>query len=187
MTSTVPVPVRGAPFPAPIDGAPFPAPIDGAPLPAYLQPQPDRFTAFLTRVANRTPRWVGPLAAAGAIGAAVAYTTLVRPGSVYAATHPTCIVRILTGFDCPGCGGTRSAWYLMHGDLVEAARHHAPFVFVVPFLMYMYVAWALKVTFGWRVPQLTLSTRSIMFFMAVWAVFSVLRNLPWAPFTWFYV
>ena len=24
---------------------------------------------------------------------------------------------LTTGLDCPGCGGTRAAWYLMHGDL----------------------------------------------------------------------
>lgn len=155
--------------------------------PTFVRPQPDRFTAFVTRSIDRMPRWGGPLAAMGGIGASVAYTLLMRPTTVYASTHPTCIMRILTGFDCPGCGGTRSAWYLLHGDLAEAARHHALFVFVVPFLAYMYVAWALKTTFGWRVPQLYLSTRTIMAFMVAWTVFSVLRNLPWAPFTMLYV
>ena len=57
----------------------------------------------------------------------------------------------------------------------------------VPFLLYMYVAWAGRRMFGWRLPQLTLSPRAIGIFLAVWGVWSVLRNLPWAPFTMFYV
>ncbi len=55
---------------------------------------------------------------------------------------PSCLLKLTTGFTCPGCGGTRAAWYLLHGDLGAAARHHLLFVFAVPFLIYMYVAWA---------------------------------------------
>ncbi len=51
----------------------------------------------------------------------------------------------------------------------------------------MYVAWAGGALFGWRLPQLRLSPRVIGGFLAVWLVFSVLRNLPWAPFTTLYV
>ena len=75
----------------------------------------------------------------------------------------------------------------MHGDVAEAAYHHAPFVFAVPFLLYMYVVWSLNATFGFRLPQLRVSTTSILVFMGVWGVFSVVSNLPWAPFTSLYV
>ncbi|MBT8224360.1 MAG: DUF2752 domain-containing protein [Dactylosporangium sp.] len=156
--------------------------------PVVYAPAPQgRFASWATRIVERTPRWVAPLFGTGTIGAAASYTLLVQPTTLFASTHSTCIMRILTGFDCPGCGGTRSAWYLLHGDIAEAARHHAPFVFIVPFLLYMYVVWALNTAFGLRLPQLQLSTKSIMIFMAVWGVFSVLRNLPWAPFTALYI
>jgi hypothetical protein len=143
----------------------------------------DRFGAFVARSAERMPRWAGPAAAAAGIAGAVAYTVLVHPTTA----PPTCILRLLTGFDCPGCGGTRAAWYLLHGDLPAAARHHAPFVFSVPFLIYMYVAWTVRTAFGWRMPQLRIPTNVIMIFLAAWMVFSVLRNLPFAPFSWLYV
>ena len=110
-----------------------------------------------------------------------------HPTEADAGDPPTCLLKYTTGFICPGCGGTRAAWYLLHGDLPAAARHHALFVFAVPFLLYMYVAWAGKRLFGWRLPQLTLSPKVIGIFIAVWGVWSVLRNLPWAPFTSFYV
>lgn len=160
---------------------PYAAPI------VYAPPEQDRITAFVTRLVDRTPRWVGPVASLGGIFGAVAYTLAVHPTSLWASTHPTCLMRVLTGFDCPGCGGTRSAWYLIHGDLADAARHHAIFVFAVPFMAYMYVVWMLNTLFGLRLPQLRLSTRSIMLLMAAWGVFSVVRNLPWEPFTFLYV
>jgi hypothetical protein len=118
---------------------------------------------------------------------AVAYTEATNPTDADAGAAPTCLLKYTTGFVCPGCGGTRAAWYLLHGDLPAAARHHALFVFAVPFLLYLYVAWAGKRIFGWNVPQLTLSPKVLGAFIAVWGVWSVLRNLPWSPFTQFYV
>jgi hypothetical protein len=147
----------------------------------------DRFGAFLARVGQRMPPWVAPAAAAVGVAGAVAYTLLVHPTQHTATSHPTCLLRLLTGFDCPGCGGTRAAWYLLHGDLPAAARHHAPFVFSLPFLIYMYVVWSLRSALGVRIPQLHISNRTIVIFLAAWAVFSVLRNLPFAPFSWLFV
>ena len=109
------------------------------------------------------------------------------PGSGGRGRSPTCLLKYTTGFVCPGCGGTRAAWYLLHGDIPAAARHHALFVFAVPFLMYMYVAWAGKRVFGWNIPQLDAHPKVIGIFIAAWGVWSVLRNLPWSPFTQFYV
>ncbi len=103
-------------------------------------------------------------------------------------SSPTCLVKLATGFDCPGCGGTRAFWYLLHGNVSAAARSHIMAVFAAPFLAYMYVAWAVNLMFGnGRLPVLRLSPKTISMFLAVWGAFSVLRNLPWAPFTWFFV
>jgi hypothetical protein len=41
--------------------------------------------------------------------------------------------------------------------------------------------------FGWRLPSFSLTPRLLTVFLSVWGVFSVLRNLPWPPFTWFFV
>jgi Protein of unknown function (DUF2752) len=186
MSPAVPTGVVDSAASDPYRGDPYRA---AAPYPPYryAEPQYGRFTGFMVRLIDRAPRWVGPLLASGGMGLGVAYTFLVHPTAVQSGLHTTCIVRMLTGFDCPGCGGTRAAYFLMHGDIAEAARYHAPMVFAAPFLAYMFVAWALQTAFGWRVPQLRVSTRSIMLFMAAWSIFSVARNLPWAPFTSLYV
>ena len=43
---------------------------------------------------------------------------------------PPCILHLLTGAYCPGCGGTRAVWYLFHGDLLRTLLYH-PLVFYI--------------------------------------------------------
>ena len=155
--------------------------------PGYRPAQPDRLTRIVTRVHARTPRWLAPLAVFGCVAAAAGYVLWADPAAADADAQPTCIVKFLTGFDCPGCGGTRAVWFMMHGDIPSAARHHAVLLFAVPFVAYLYVAWAGRALFGWRLPSWEPSSRSLIWFLAAWGGFSVLRYLPWAPFTWFFV
>jgi hypothetical protein len=149
--------------------------------------EPDRVTRWFNRAWSRSPIWVAPAAMLACMSAAAGYTMLSHPTAAGAGDAPTCLLKYTTGFDCPGCGGTRAAWYLLHGNIPAAARHHAIFVFAVPFLLWMYIAWAGKRMFGWNLPQLSLSPRTIGIFLAVWGVWSIARNLPWAPFTSLYV
>ncbi|MEV6931312.1 DUF2752 domain-containing protein [Dactylosporangium sp. NPDC051485] len=150
----------------------------------YPARQPGRFA----RLAARLPRWAAPAGVAALISGGVAYTLLMKPTSAGASDQPTCIVKLLTGFDCPGCGGTRASWYLLHGDIPAAAHHHAPLVFAAPFLAYLYVAWTVnRLNLPFKLPMLRISNGALIGFLVAWLAFSVLRNLPWAPFTYFFV
>jgi hypothetical protein len=168
-------------------------PADGQPVPAwaayapYQEPKQDRVTRFIQRSWRTSPLWVAPAAMLVCMAGAVGYTLATHPTEANAGAAPSCLLKYTTGFVCPGCGGTRAAWYLLHGDIPAAARHPARFDFAVPFLLYMYVAWAGKRLFNWKLPELTLSPGVIGAFIAVWGAFSILRNLPWPPFTAFYV
>ncbi|MEU5945707.1 DUF2752 domain-containing protein [Micromonospora sp. NPDC047465] len=157
------------------------------PVPPYPVPEPDRLTRFVVRLYDRSPRWAVPLAALGCVAAGIGYTLLSNPTHAAPDAAPTCLLKLTTGLDCPGCGGTRALWYVLHGDLPAAVRHHFLFVFALPFLAYLFVAWAGKQAFGWRLPELHLSSKVIGGFLAAWLAFSVVRNLPWAPFTSLYV
>ncbi len=46
-----------------------------------------------------------------------------------------CMFHAVTGFYCPGCGGTRAVLALLHGDLVQSFRYHP----VVPYGVGLYV------------------------------------------------
>ncbi|WP_433134204.1 DUF2752 domain-containing protein [Micromonospora sp. CA-240977] len=153
----------------------------------YPAPEPDRLTRFVLRLYERSPRWAVPLAAVGCVAAGMGYALLSDPADAAPDAAPTCLLKLTTGLDCPGCGGTRALWYVLHGDLPAAARHHFLFVFALPFLAYLFVAWAGNQAFGWRLPELRISSKVIVGFLGVWLAFSVLRNLPWAPFTSLYV
>jgi len=161
-------------------------PTTRAPAPVYVAPPPGRLTAFLIRVWMRSPRWLAPAAVLACVATATAYV-LVREPVEDAAGVTTCLVKLTTGFDCPGCGGTRAFFYLVRGDLPAAARHHLVFVFIAPFLVYAYLAWAAGRIFGWRLPQLRPGPATVGVLLGVLGVFAVARNLPWEPFTWFYV
>ncbi|GAA1606422.1 DUF2752 domain-containing protein [Actinoplanes couchii] len=166
-------------------------PVQGPPVPPewfrHPRQQPDRLTRLVNRLADKSPVWLAPLAIMACAGGAVGFTLATDPASAAAGDQPSCLLKYLTGFVCPGCGGTRAAWFLLHGDLTAASRHHLLFVFAVPFLIYLYVAWAGRKVFGWKLPELSISPAVMITFMAVWGVWSILRNLPWTPFTAFYV
>ncbi|WP_433216492.1 DUF2752 domain-containing protein [Dactylosporangium sp. CS-047395] len=148
------------------------------------QPPKGRFQ----RLIERLPAWAGPAGVGALISGGVAYTLLMKPTTAGASDPPTCLVKLLTGFDCPGCGGTRAAWYLLHGDIPAAAHHHAPLVFAAPFLAYLYVAWTVnRLNLPFKLPMLRISNGALIGFLVAWLAFSILRNLPWAPFTYFFV
>ncbi|MEW2440306.1 DUF2752 domain-containing protein [Micromonospora marina] len=164
-------------------GAPWPA---GYPV-AYQPVEPDRFTRMVLRLHARAPRWAVPLAALGCVGLGIAYALISDPTRSDPDAAPTCLLKLTTGLDCPGCGGTRALWFVLHGDLPAAARHHFLFVFALPFLAWLFVAWAGNRAFGWKLPEARFSPKVIGMFLAAWGVFSVARNLPWEPFTSLYV
>jgi hypothetical protein len=147
----------------------------------------DPVSRLFARIGTRLPAWAMPLSALFCFLGGVSYVLLTNPTDADAFSSPTCLVRLTTGFDCPGCGGTRAFWYLLHGNVPAAARAHLIAVFAAPFLIYAYIAWLGRTAFGWKLPQLRVSPKTVTIFLAAWAVFTVLRNLPWAPFTLFFV
>jgi hypothetical protein len=90
------------------------------------------------------------------------------------------------GTNGPFCGGTRMVWYLLHGDLVGAARSHLLALIGVPFAVYALVAWTADWVFGVRLPRLRLHWTVYAGYGLAFVVFSaVLRNLP--GFEWFHL
>ncbi|MEH1127130.1 DUF2752 domain-containing protein [Micromonospora sp. CPCC 206061] len=66
-----------------------------------------------------------------------------RLGPAIADPAGRCLFHAVFGIAGPTCGITRTTWYLLHGNVVDAARMHLAAL--------------------------------------------LLRNLPWEPFTWFFV
>jgi hypothetical protein len=117
------------------------------------------------------------LAIAGAAGA------LLLRGSIswWSTALPGCMVQQLTGLHCPGCGGTRCATRLLKGDLAGALAMNAAVVLMAAAAIgvlgnAIWSEWKGRPAKG--VPAwLAWSLAGFM------VAFTVLRNLPWWPFT----
>jgi uncharacterized protein DUF2752 len=129
---------------------------------------------------------VAPLFVLAPVALAVAYVLAFNPTDRVPDPTGPCTWHLLTGINGPGCGGTRMVWYLLHGNLVQAARHHLAALVAVPFLVYAYVQWVASHTFGLRLPVFRPSSRLVIGYVVAFVLYSmVLRNLPWPPFSWF--
>jgi len=95
--------------------------------------------------------------------------------------YPICLFHALTGWNCPGCGGTRAAFELLHGHWLRALHDNALLILALP----VAAVWG-----GGRLVQ-HLRHRPVTWAVPAWAVggaltvillFTVLRNLP--AFAW---
>lgn len=125
-----------------------------------------------------------------ALGPALAAGTLLLAGCATSALidpagGPTlCPLKAMTGIDCPLCGATRAAHQLFRGNLVAALDFNAVFVLAAPLLILAAFA-VLRQALGGtpvRVPRMSRST--VVGVVLAVAVFTVLRNLGFAPFDW---
>lgn len=91
---------------------------------------------------------------------------------------PICAFHYLTGWYCPGCGGLRAVYHLMHGDWQTALRYN-PFIFMLlPFIGWWYSRMVLELFFGWRIKKIFLKPVFIYGFVGLFCLFWMIRNFP---------
>lgn len=54
---------------------------------------------------------------------------------------PDCPSRVLFGVDCPGCGGVRGTYSLLHGDVSSAIKHNVLLLGIYPMLVASWFMW----------------------------------------------
>jgi len=98
---------------------------------------------------------------------------------------PKCVFYEATGYYCPGCGATRCAHHLLHGDVVTAFRFNPLLVLVLP-----YLAWGLWRQLRRAFGPVDSTPQKFARPWLIWAVFVlvtlyfILRNIPVTPFTY---
>lgn len=111
---------------------------------------------------------VGVLLAGG-----LSYVGLVdphRPGAIL----PACPFHLLTGWDCPFCGGLRMTHDVLHGDFAAALSDNPFLLLGIPLL----VLWMGR---RWRRGRPVLTWRPAVFLLVTSIGWTVLRNLPGFP------
>ena len=129
-------------------------------VPPRLSPSPSRFAAVF-------------LALVAVMVAAVVY--FFNP-SVHR-FYPVCQFHQLTGLNCPGCGGTRAVYALVHGQFGAAFHDNALFIASLPLL---------AARGGWFALNRWRGRPNGAFFPSRWLIplviavvaFGILRNLP---------
>lgn len=131
----------------------------------------------------RTERRRPALAFAGAgvvAAGAVALIASVDPNEP--GHYPTCPFLWATGLYCPGCGALRTVHALAHGDVMTALERNPLAVVLLPFVVFAWVMWGLRIAGVtiWR-PTL-IPVRWIWTLLVAILGFWVLRNVP--GWTW---
>ena len=113
-------------------------------------------------------------AAALLLGGAVLYTFPPSEHSFY----PRCIFHALTGWQCPGCGGTRAIYHLMHLHGSEALHYNALVAVLVPLALIYFVFWYWTLLGSGRGPRLHLPRPVVVCLYLAVLIFGVVRNIP---------
>lgn len=118
------------------------------------------------------------LALFAVLGAVAALVVLYRFAPTEHRFYPQCPLHVLTGWDCPGCGGLRAAHALLHGE-VRAAFQFNPLLFLLA--PAFAAAGSLTAAKRWTGREwFPARHRPIWIWLLLVAIaaFSVLRNLP---------
>ena len=117
------------------------------------------------------------LALAGLAIAGLAYVAAVDPHR-RRLLAPRCPTKLITGLDCPACGGVRMTHDLLHGDL-RAALHDNPFMLIAAPLM-AGAAWR-RWSRGDAGEVMEVSNESAMLIGGASLAWTIVRNLPRWP------
>ncbi|MCT2594365.1 DUF2752 domain-containing protein [Streptomyces sp. N2-109] len=121
-------------------------------------------------------RLAAPVGALAAVGAAFAVVGTLDPNEP--GHYPTCPFLYLTGLDCPGCGGLRTAHAVAHGDLGTALSVNVLAVAAfVAFAVY-WIVWVLRALRHRPMNGLTLRPSYWWPIGVLVLGFTVVRNLP---------
>lgn len=88
--------------------------------------------------------------------------------------YPRCWIKLLTGYDCPGCGSARALHALIHGRVAEAWAFNPALFFVVALIVLALMAESNRFP---RLRKMLLSPAAAVIIIAAAAVWTVFRNL----------
>ncbi|MBQ8047600.1 MAG: DUF2752 domain-containing protein [Prevotella sp.] len=91
---------------------------------------------------------------------------------------PKCVFRMLTGYNCPGCGFQRCMHSLLHGRVVEAVGYNLFLVVAVPYLLLLMAEeWLLSGETRERWARVLTSRGVVLSYVVLFFLWFLVRNL----------
>ncbi|MGH3674409.1 MAG: DUF2752 domain-containing protein [Mycobacterium sp.] len=118
-------------------------------------------------------RLYSALGAGALLGGALAYVGIADPHSSDF-VFPACPFKLLTGWNCPACGGLRMIHDVLHGDLAAAVVDNVFLLVGLPALL----VWILV---RWRRRQPIMTMPAIVVIAVLTITWTVVRNMPGFP------
>lgn len=112
--------------------------------------------------------------------AGAAYLFIFEPGK--SGFFPICPFRFLTGFTCPGCGGTRALHQLLHGNVETAFTLNPLLLIAIPFLLFLLIRYSVIAMRGGVPRPIRMPAMFTYALVAIVLSFWIFRNTPFYPF-----
>ena len=91
---------------------------------------------------------------------------------------PKCPFKLLTGWQCGGCGCQRAIHALLHGNIREAASYNLFLLYAIPYLMVLIAERAvLRGEIQMKVRKVAEHKYVVMFYVISYCVWMVIRNI----------
>ena len=138
-------------------------------------------TFFQEPVFRARQRFIAAMIWAG-LSAASLFLFFFNPASPANQWFPKCPFRLMTGWQCPGCGATRACYQLLHLHPVAAFKLNPLFVMTLPFIAFAFLSYTRSAVTGKPQRHVFVPANYLWIWIAVLACFWVFRNTPWYPF-----
>lgn len=97
--------------------------------------------------------------------------------------YPRCFFKMMTGLDCPGCGGLRATHQLLHGHIRAAFALNPLFIAAIPVAAFFSSRALFERITGHKSRRVMGHSTAVWIGGVIVIAFGVLRNLPWRA--WF--
>jgi len=116
------------------------------------------------------------------LGAIAIFLFFFNPASASHQWFPKCPFRMLTGWQCPGCGSTRACYQLLHLHPIAAFKLNPLMVMTLPFIVYGFLGFTRSAITGKPHRRIFVPPVYLWTWLALLVFFWVFRNTPWYPF-----
>ncbi len=92
---------------------------------------------------------------------------------------PKCAFRLLTGYDCPACGGQRALYAVLHGQWLDALRFNPFLLLSVPYVAAVFYTSFCKSRFAVTMRRYVQHRATVFCYVALFFIWWILRNTSW--------